>query len=181
MRKNDSRWSAAEMGSLGSVPNRAFLPTKRQIKVIRDIVDVSSDNPSGKELTCQFPLYYSFIRPSNPNNPNPKNVLFIPGGPGTIVDLRDVDPGSGGTGKCFGIIGNHGHNVAYLHVRASGFSQFPQPNKFDRFLRADYAVEDIEKLRLEELGNDTPWDAIWGESHGAVIAQRYAHKYGTAR
>src|SRR6266480_2447121 len=73
-----------------------------------------------------------------------------------------------------------GHNVAYLHVRGSGLSQIPQPNKFDRFLRADYVVEDIEKLRVKLLGNDIPWDAIWGESHGAVIAQRYAYKYGTA-
>ena len=72
-----------------------------------------------------------------------------------------------------------GHKVAYLHVRGSGFSKILQPNKFDRFLRADYVVEDIERVRLELLGNDTPWDAIWGESHGALIAQKYAYKYGT--
>ncbi len=55
-----------------------------------------------------------------------------------------------------------GHNVAYLHVRGSGLSQIPQPNKFDRLLRADYVVEDIEKLRVKLLGNDIPWDAIGG-------------------
>jgi pimeloyl-ACP methyl ester carboxylesterase len=179
MRKNDSRWSAEEMGLLKSSPNKAFL--NEEIDKL-EIVDVSSDNPSGKKLTCQFPLRYSFIKPSNPNNPAPKNVLFIPGGPGTIVDLRDLDPDRQGMGprNALELLEADGHNVAYLHVRASGFSQFPQPNKFDRFLRADYAVEDIEKLRLYLLGNDTPWDAVWGESHGAVIAQRYAYKYGTA-
>ena len=179
MRKNDSRWSAAEMGSLQPSEQRARL--ENDIEKL-EIVDVSSDNPSGKKLTCKFFLHYSFIKPSNSNNPAPKNVLFIPGGPGTIVDLQDLDPNRQGMGprNALELFEADGHNVAYLHVRGSGFSQFPQPNKFDRFLRADYVVEDIEKLRLKLLGNDTPWDVIWGESHGAVIAHRYAYKYGTA-
>ena len=183
MRKSNSRWSAAEMDSLGSFAQRALLnkdiKVNKNIKVIKDIVDVSSDNPSGKELSCKFSLYYSFINPANPNNQNPKNILFIPGGPGSIVDLKDVDPGSGEPVNALELLETMGHKVAYLHVRGSGFSKIPQPNKFDRFLRADYVVEDIERVRLEELGNDAPWDAIWGESHGALIAQRYAHKYGT--
>ena len=173
MRKSDSRWSAAEMGALKLSDQRA-LPKKDIDKL--EIVDVS---PSGKKLTCKFSLYYSFIKPSKPNSQTPKNVLFIPGGPGTIVDLGDVDFAKHGEVNALELLEAHGHNVAYLHVRGSGLSQIPQPNKFDRFLRADYVVEDIEKLRLYLLGNDTPWDAIWGESHGAVIAQRYAYKYGT--
>ena len=180
MRKNDYRWSAAEMDSLGLFEPRALLnKDNKDIKVIKDIVDVSSDNPSGKELTCKFSLYYSFIKPADPNDQNPKNILFIPGGPGNIVDLKDVDPGSGEPVNALELLETIGHKVAYLHVRGSGFSKIPQPNKFDRFLRADYVIEDIERVRLKELGNDTPWDAIWGESHGALIAQKYAYKYGT--
>ena len=100
-------------------------------------------------------------------------------GPGPSVDLEDVDPGSGEPVNALELLETIGHKVAYLHVRGSGFSQIPQSNKFDRFLRADYVIEDIERVRLKELGNDTPWDAIWGESHGALIAQKYAYKYGT--
>jgi len=125
-------------------------------------------------------LYYSFIKPHHPNNQIPKNILFIPGGPGTIFDLGDVDFAKHGEVNALELLEAHGHNVAYLHVRGSGLSQIPQPNKFDRFLRADYVVEDIEELRRHLLKNNAPWDAIWGESHGAVIAQRYAYKYGTA-
>ena len=73
------------------------------------------------------------------------------------------------------------HNVAYFHLRGSGLSRINPSNQYDRFLRADYVVEDIERLRLELnlRGNNGPWDAIWGESHGALIAQKYAYKYGT--
>ena len=178
MEKNDYRWSAAEMDSLGLFKKSA-LPQKH-IKDIKDIVEVSSDNPSGKELPCKFSLYYSFIKPSD-SNQNPKNILFVPGGPGTIVDLKDVDPASGERPNDLEILENIGYKVAYLHVRGSGFSKIRQSNKFDRFLRADYVVEDIERIRRKKLGKDTPWDAIWGESHGALIAQKYAYKYGTGK
>jgi pimeloyl-ACP methyl ester carboxylesterase len=179
MPKNDSRWSAAEMGAPKSNKQRAVL--EREIRKL-EIENVSSDNPGGEQLTCKFALHYSFIKPRDPNNPSPKNVLFIPGGPGTIVPLQDLDLASNdGRINFLEVLENEGHNVAYLHVRGSGLSQVPQPNKFDRFLRADYVVKDIERLRLQLLGKDTPWDAIWAESHGAVIAQRYAYKYGTAR
>jgi pimeloyl-ACP methyl ester carboxylesterase len=174
MQKNDSRWSAAEMDSLG-----LFKQIPPDIEKPLEIADVSSDKPSGKELPCEFSLYYSFIKASDPKNQNPKNILFLPGGPGNIVELEDVDPGSGKPVNALELLETIGHNVAYLHVRGSGFSKIPQPNKFDRFLRADYVVEDIERVRLKLLRNDTPWDAIWGESHGALIAQKYAYKYGT--
>jgi pimeloyl-ACP methyl ester carboxylesterase len=173
MWKNDSRWSATEMGSLKSSKQRALLKqgTDKPLKM----VDVSSDNPSGKKLRCEFSLYYSFIRPSTP-----MNILFIPGGPGTIVDLEDFDFDKDRKVNALELLEAAGHNVAYLHVRGSGLSKIRQPNRFDKFLRADYVVEDIEELRLKLLENeDAPWDAIWGESHGALIAQKYAYKYGT--
>jgi pimeloyl-ACP methyl ester carboxylesterase len=177
MQKNDSRWSAAEMGAVKSREPKTS--AMRDIEEL-DIVDVSSDDPSGKPLTCKFSLHYSFIKPSNPNSQTPKNILYIPGGPGTIVELEDVDPDKDRGGvNALEILENAGDNVAYLHVRGSGSSPIPQSNKFDRFLRANYVVEDIERLRRYLLGNDTPWDAVWGESHGALVAQRYAYKYGT--
>jgi len=175
MRKNDSRWSAVEMASLKSNDRKTLL--KKDIDKLK-IIDVSSANSSRKKLKS---LYYSFIKPPDINNQTHKNVLFIPGGPGIIVDLEDLDSDKQGRENALEVLETQGHNVAYLHVRGTGLSQIPPPNKFDRFLRADYVVEDIERLRLRLLGNDTPWDAIWGESHGALIAQRYAHKYGTAR
>ena len=89
MQKNDSRWSAAEMGAVKSREPKTS--AMRDIEKI-DIADVSSDDPSGKPLTCKFSLHYSFIKPSNPNSQTPKNILYIPGGPGTIVELEDVDP-----------------------------------------------------------------------------------------
>src|SRR5215813_565620 len=144
MRKNDSRWSAAEMGSLQPSERRGKAFLEKDMDKL-EIEDVSSDNPDGEELTCEFSLYYSFIKPSNPNNPAPKNVLFIPGGPGTIVELKDLDPDKQGKGprNALELLEDDGQNVAYLHVRGSGLSLIPQPNKFDKFLRADYVVEDI--------------------------------------
>jgi len=177
MRKNDSRWSAVEMASLKSNDRTTLLKKDKDIDKLK-IIDVSPANSSRKKLK---PLYYSFIKPPDINNQTHKNVLFIPGGPGTIVDLEDLDSDKQGRENALEVLETQGHTVAYLHVRGTGLSQIPPSNKFDRFLRADYVVEDIERLRLRLLGNDTPWDAIWGESHGALIAQRYAHKYGTAR
>jgi pimeloyl-ACP methyl ester carboxylesterase len=190
MRKNDSRWSAAEMDSLGLFKldkdnkENKEIQNNKEIKHI-PIVNISSDNPSGEELPCEFSLSYSLVKASDPNNQNPKNILFIPGGPGTIVELEDVDRDDPDFAKrqrklnALELLETR-HNVAYLHVRGSGFSKIPQPNKYDSFLRADYVVEDVERLRreLNLRGNDGPWDAIWGESHGALIAQKYAYKYG---
>jgi pimeloyl-ACP methyl ester carboxylesterase len=135
-----------------------------------EIKDVSSDNPSGEQLPIKFPLFYSFPKPNE--RKDGKNILFIPGGPGTIPVLDQSDENNR-----LEILEND-HNVAYFHVRGSGLSRIDPSNKYDRFLRADYVVEDIEKLRLHLL-KDSPWDAIWGESHGALIAQKYAYKYGT--
>lgn len=135
------------------------------------IEEVSSDNPSGEELPNQFRLHYSFPKPNE--RKDGKNILFIPGGPGTIpiLDQSAINK--------LEILEKIDCNVAYFHVRGSGLSKINPSNQYDRFLRADYVVKDIEKLRLElKL---PAWDAIWGESHGTLIAQKYAHKYGTDR
>ena len=53
------------------------------------IKDVSSDNRSGVPLPNDFPLFYSFPEPNERGNG--KNILFIPGGPGTIPPLNQED------------------------------------------------------------------------------------------
>jgi pimeloyl-ACP methyl ester carboxylesterase len=179
MDRSDFRWTLRDMGSLKPSEQKALLNKDQGIDKL-EIVNLSSDNPSGRKVKCKFSLYYSFIKPSNTNSQTHKNVLFIPGGPGTIFALEDLDPAKHGNVNALELLEADGHNVAYLHVRGSGLSKIPRSNKFDRFLRADYVVKDIERLRLHLLGKDTPWDAIWGESHGSLIAQRYAYKYGTA-
>ena len=152
-----SEWTDEEMG-LASAEGAKKRP----------IHDVSSDNPGGVPLSNDFPLFYSFPEPKRKDG---KNILFIPGGPGTIPILDQSDPRS----RLEILEGKH--NVVYFHVRGSGRSRIDPSNKYDRFLRADYVVKDIEQLRLElKL---PAWDAIWGESHGVLIAQKYAHKYGT--
>jgi pimeloyl-ACP methyl ester carboxylesterase len=165
MKKHEYQWSLAEMGS------RERPETDEEPLKIRN---VSSDNPGGEELDCEFSLYYSFPKPNE--RKDGKNILFIPGGPGSIAPLDQSEPLNR-----LELLEHGQHNVAYFHVRGTGLSTIPPSNKYDRFLRADYVVGDIEQLRIHLLGKDTPWDAIWGESHGALIAQRYAHKYGTDR
>ena len=155
-----SKWTDEEMGSNASAEGAKKLP----------IQDVSSDNPNGVPLSNDFPLFYSFPEPKRKDG---KNILFIPGGPGTIpvLDQSVINK--------LEILEKIGCNVAYFHVRGSGLSSIDPSNKYDRFLRADYVAKDIEQLRLAlKL---PAWDAIWGESHGALIAQKYAHKYGTDR
>ena len=153
-----SKWSDEEIGSNASAEGAKKLSIK----------DVSSDNPRGVPLSNNFALFYSFPEPKRKDG---KNILFIPGGPGTIPVLDQ------GAINRLEILEKIGFNVAYFHVRGSGLSRIDPSNKYDRFLRADYVVKDIEELRIEL--NLPAWDAIWGESHGTLIAQKYAHKYGT--
>ena len=158
MDKNLSSWSPKEMGSIG-------LP---KIHTRIRVLDVSSDNPQGKPFPCSFNLYYFFGANFALQDPSRKNILFIPGGPGEIVEPNrgDLD--------CL----ERFHNVVYFHVRGTGLSRLPGSNKYDRFLRADYVVEDIERIRRHVFQNDRPWDAIIGVSHGALIAQHFAYKFG---
>lgn len=132
---------------------------------------------SEKEDGPTFYLYYfskdfTFLLKNRGNDkPNVENrtVLFMSGGPGEINR-----PGNGNFGDLAG------YRIVYFHLRGAGFSQLPRNNYFDRFLRTRYAVEDIEKIRKDLLG-DKPWAAIVAHSYGTVLAQQYAHKYGTER
>jgi pimeloyl-ACP methyl ester carboxylesterase len=121
-------------------------------------------NPENEE-DGYFDLYY-YIHRATGISPGLKTVLFCSGGPGEIVRPGDdnfLD---------FLVDKNTAYQVVHFHLRGSGFSQIPASNKFDRFLRTSYAVEDIERIRVAVLG-DNHWDGIVGYSYGAVLAHRY--------
>ena len=115
-----------------------------------------------------FDLYYVVQRPGIVTR---KTVLFCAGGPGEIIrSAIDED-----TFASF-LIKNQ-YNVAFFHFRGAGFSQIPAGNRYDRFLKTRYAVEDVERIRADFLGKDGKWDAIIAWSYGTVLAQQYAHYY----
>jgi amino acid adenylation domain-containing protein len=70
--------------------------------------------------------------------------------------------------------------LIYRFSRGAAQSAVNGDREYDRFLRADYVVEDIENLR-QELLKTKPWDAIYAHSWGTVVAQRYAAKYGNPK
>jgi pimeloyl-ACP methyl ester carboxylesterase len=117
-----------------------------------------------------FDLYYVVQRPAIATR---KTVLFCAGGPGEIVR----SPVEEDTFASF-LIKNQ-YNVAFFHFRGAGFSQIPASNRYDKFLRTRYAVEDMENIRTDFLGKDGKWDAIIAWSYGTVLAQQYAHYYSS--
>ena len=116
-----------------------------------------------------FDLYY-FVRKPSDGKLGDKTVLFSAGGPGEVVQRGKEEE------TLSHFLSRNGYNVVYFHLRGSGFSQIPQSNVYDRFLKTVYAVEDIEKIRQDFLG-DKKWDGIIGWSYGTVLAQEYASKY----
>ena len=115
----------------------------------------------------------------------PKYILFIPGGPGDIVDRYSPPP-----------LGGWKVNRVYFDVRGTGLSMIPDSNAYDKFLRAEYVADDIETLRQQIFRNSenecmdgefplenecrlgrTPWDAVYAHSWGTIVAQIYAWKY----
>jgi pimeloyl-ACP methyl ester carboxylesterase len=132
-------------------------------------------------MSCQFELHY-FEGPPTESQFRDKNVLYIPGGPGDIVDRKNA-------ALDFTDINA---NYIYFDVRATGYSLIPESNVYDQFLRAKYVVEDIEALRKQyfnecskgehpiETGCEQkrkPWDAIYAHSWGTIVAQMYAKTY----
>jgi pimeloyl-ACP methyl ester carboxylesterase len=145
---HNRNWAAPETGNLEGMIDAYIDP----------------DNATCKEDQCTFQLHY-FIG-GDSFSKNRKTILFIPGGPGYVVkpEHRDLE-----SFETF-------YNVVYFDIRGSGRSQIPTSNKYDKYLRAKYVVEDIENLR-KHLGINA-WDAIYAHSFGTVVAQRYANKYG---
>jgi pimeloyl-ACP methyl ester carboxylesterase len=120
-----------------------------------------------------FNLYY-FVPafPSAKKKPDEKKtLLFCSGGPGRVIKPHDS--------LWFKDLSLIGDNVVFFHLRGSGFSQLPESNKFDKYIRTRYAADDIEAIRLDFFKDtpEKPWDAVVGYSYGAVLAQQYASKY----
>lgn len=118
-----------------------------------------------------FDLYYFVRMPGN--GKAQKTVLFCAGGPGQIVWGPSVEV----VDTFAEFLTQNGYNVVYFHQRGLGFSQIPASNRYDRFLKTSYAVDDIDAIRKDFLGKDGNWDAIIGWSYGTVVAQQYANFY----
>ena len=157
--RKSMNWEPDECAGLGPTKDGTLIE-----KLIR-----AQLNP-WKRNDGSFDLYYVIQRPGIATR---KTVLFCAGGPGEIVR----SPIEEDTFASF-LIKNQ-YNVAFFHFRGAGFSQLPKGNRYDRFLKTRYAVEDIEKIRADFLGENGRWDAIIAWSYGTVLAQQYAHYYSS--
>jgi len=122
---------------------------------------------------CKFDLYFFTGKGFSLARPNRKNILFIAGGPGQLVDHVSQN------NRMLGYL-EVKHNIVYFDLRGGGRSVIDGDNKYDQFLRADYVADDMERIRKALLGKK-PWDAIYSHSWGSVPAQLYAAKFGSAK
>ncbi len=159
------KWTPKEMGEPGDAEGASLrLP----------LLPPGKTYPAGlhcseKPAACQFDLAYFLADGFDLSKKQRLNILFIPGGPGAIVD-------TGSRTSALRLLEKK-HNVVYFHPRGMAASAIDGSKVYDQFLRADYVVEDIERLRQEVL-KGRAWDAIYAHSWGTVIAQRYAARYG---
>jgi pimeloyl-ACP methyl ester carboxylesterase len=121
-----------------------------------------------------FDLYYFIPDFGNKTKELNKTLLFCSGGPGRVLKPHDH--------IWFKQLSLHGYKIVYFHLRGSGFSQLPESNSFDEYIRTEYAADDIEKIREDVFKENIkkPWDAVIGYSYGAVLAQQYASQYSEA-
>lgn len=157
-------WEPHERLGLGKVDTKQQ-PSSTNIIERLIPVRIDREHPSAGN----FDLYYFVRMPAK--GKATKTVLFCAGGPGQIV----YGPISGLTFADF--LTDNGYNVVYFHQRGAGFSQIPASNQYDRFLKTEYAVEDIEAIRRDFLGETGNWDAIISWSYGTIVAQEYTHFY----
>ncbi len=161
-------WSKAEMGEPGDAEAKLL-----KLSLMPDGTKYPSNfSCDDKSWPCDFHLAYFLGDGFDLEKKQRRNILYIPGGPGAIVDSESRSA----TLRLL----EKKHNVVYFHPRGMAQSAIDGRKEYDQFLRADYVVEDIEKLRQAVL-KTRPWDAIYAHSWGTVIAQRYAAKYGNAQ
>jgi len=161
-------WTRDEMGDPGKLKGQVL-----KLKLLPD----DRPFPAGfrcdeKPSSCEFELAYFLSDGFDLTQKQRLNILYIPGGPGAIVDPTNRS-------AALRLL-EEKHNVVYFHPRGMAKSAIEGAQLYDQFLRADYVVDDIEKLRQAVL-KARPWDAIYGHSWGTVVAQRYAAKYGQAK
>jgi len=161
----EEEWTAKEMGDPGNA---------KRMTIKLPLLPSGKSYPPGfncraKPAACEFGLAYFLGDGFDLSKKQRLNILFIPGGPGALVDT--------GRKTAALLLLEKKHNVVYFHPRGMGASAVDGSKAYDQFLRADYVVEDIERLRREILKGKA-WDAIYAHSWGTVVAQRYAAKYG---
>lgn len=122
---------------------------------------------------CKFDLYYFTGKGFSLPRASRKNILFIAGGPGQLVDHADQN------NRMLGFL-EAKHNIVYFDLRGGGRSVIDGDNRYDQFLRAEYVADDMERIRKALLGKK-PWDAIYSHSWGSVPAQLYAARFGPAK
>jgi pimeloyl-ACP methyl ester carboxylesterase len=158
-------WSKAEMGEPGDAQAKLL-----KLNLLPDGKKYPANfNCEDKSSPCHFQLAYFLGSGFDLSKKQRRNILYIPGGPGALVDSESRSAALRLLEKK--------HNVVYFHPRGMAQSAIDGRKEYDQFLRAEYVVEDIEKLRQAVL-ETRPWDAIYAHSWGTVIAQRYAAKYG---
>ena len=165
---SNTGWTAKEMGERGDAKGASL-----QLPLLPpDKTYPANFHCSEKPTSCQFHLAYFLADGFDLSKKQRLNILFIPGGPGAIVD-------TGSRTAALQLLEKK-HNVVYFHPRGMAGSPIDGSKEYDQFLRADYVVEDIERLRQAVLKGRS-WDAIYAHSWGTVIAQRYAAKYGKSK
>ena len=122
-------------------------------------------------------FYLSYFVRLGSKAPNRRAVLFCAGGPGELDHHTSADNETPAT-----FLGRNEYDVVAFDLRGAGFSQLPQSSNFDRYLRTDLAIYDIEAIRSDWLGNDDvgkpiPWEAIIAKSYGSLLAQQYANRF----
>lgn len=166
------QWTEAQMNPRGKSTGG------RLLRKIPDVRLLPEDQSFPKlfdchEEKCKFDLFYFRGQGFNLANPKRKNILFIAGGPGQVVNNQRQDS------RMLGYL-EAKHNVIYFDLRGGGRSMIEADNKFDLFLRAEYVADDIERIRKAVLKNK-PWDAIYTHSWGSVPGQLYAARFGPAK
>jgi pimeloyl-ACP methyl ester carboxylesterase len=150
----------------GSYDSNTWSPAERA-EVNLEVVSLDS---YGVPVSLELPLdpdepeagtFQQFYFMANEHDPAKPTVLYVPGS-GAVIH-----PAGGPLNFLASTT-----NVVYFHVRGSGLSQIPASNEFDRYLRLRYVLRDLEAIR-KELGIER-WDAIFAQSAGTMVAQRYA-------
>src|SRR5262245_59894659 len=119
----DNTWSPQECSKI----------VQRGPRLEEHIVEQYIDSINKKGET--FAIYY-FVKDKTSEDQKTRTVLFAAGGPGQMVLA---------SGENF--VDMQGYRVVYFHLRGTGFSQLPADTSFDKYLRTDYVVEDIEAIR----------------------------------
>ena len=131
------RWTAKEMGETGRRrrARRSSCGCCRRVRTFPAQFQLRRD----RLAACEFQLTYFLGDGFDLAKKQRLNILYIPGGPGAIVDPSNRS-------AALRLL-ERKHNVVYFHPRGAAQSAIDGDKEYDRFLRADYVVEDIEKLR----------------------------------